>query len=362
MTAQRRGIAHWALIAAAWAIYALVDTMQSWAADAASGVQSPIQVYAAVIVPDAIVFWTPFTLACLALARRLPLGYELWPWGVAKLIVATLAAFFVRGLFVWSIMPVLMAIEPSWFIPLPPLPAGLVYAAYPEQMKVLLVMGVCLTWVQVRRMHANRLHIAELETRLTRARLDALGAQLNPHFLFNALNSIAELLHRDARTAVGMIHALSALLRFSLANREHEIRVDDEVALAQRFLAIEEIRYGDRLGVSWSIAPDVADALVPALVLQPLVENAVKHGVTRRRGAGVVSIAIARSGDMLAIEVGNALPPASAPPARGHGVGLANTRDRLSCLYDEDWSLALHTRGDTCVVRVELPLRRAPAA
>jgi signal transduction histidine kinase len=362
VTAQRRGIAQWVLVMAAWTLYALFDAAQSWTADSAVNDLEPMYVYAIIIVPDAVVFWTPFTLAFLALARRLPLGYELWPWGAIKLVAATLLALCVRGLYSWSLNPVLKNVAPTWFEPLPPLPAGMIHAVYPEHMKVLLVIGLCMAWVQIRRMHANRLHIAELETRLTRARLDALGAQLNPHFLFNALNSIAELLHRDARTAVGMIHALSALLRFSLANREHEIRVDDEVALAQRFLAIEEIRYGDRLGVSWSIAPDVADALVPALVLQPLVENAVKHGVTRRRGAGVVSIAIARSGDMLAIEVGNALPPASAPPARGHGVGLANTRDRLSCLYDEDWSLALHTRGDTCVVRVELPLRRAPAA
>ena len=359
MTARRAIVREWVVVAAGWTAYALTDALHAYLLRMPGEPYQSFSLHALNDVPDALVFWTPLTLAFLALSRRLPLAGALWPWGVAKLVAATVAAVVARAAYGYLIEPI-FAEAYSPFDPLPPLPDGLLRAIYLQQTKVLLVVCLCFAWVQIRRTHENRLRIAELETRLARARLDALSAQLNPHFLFNALNSIAELIHRDAQAAGHMLKALATLLRFSLANPRDEIRVGEEIALAAHFLSIEKIRYGDRLDVRWSVDADCADALVPALILQPLAENAVVHGIARRRAAGTVSIAVRRSGAMLVAEVGNDAPSAPAPPAPGHGVGIANARDRLSCLYGDAWSLTQGLRDERYLVRIELPLHDTP--
>ena len=360
MTARRSVMREWALVSAGWAAYALVDALYAYLQQTPDEPRLSFALHALNNVPDALVFWAPLTLALLALARRLPLPDALWPWGAVKLAAATVAAVVARAAYAYLIEPIFAETYLPLSQGLPPLPEGLLRVIYMQQVKVVLVVCLCFAWVQVRRTYENRVRIAELETRLTRARLDALAAQLNPHFLFNALNSIAELIHRDAHAAERMLTALAALLRFSLGNPYDEIRVGEEVALAAHFLAIEKIRYGERLDVHWAVDADCNDALVPALILQPLAENAIVHGIARRRAAGTVRIAIRRSGTALVAEVSNDAPPASAPHTGGHGVGLTNARDRLSCLYGDAWSLTQSLHNETYVVRIELPLRDAP--
>jgi hypothetical protein len=304
--------------------------------------------------------WIPLTIFIVAAVRRIPLSRGMRIAGAAKLCVLVAAVLALRALYVWALDPVLR----YWYDATPAFSEVFWHSVRFNFMMTWLIVGLAYGWGYWQNVQANRLRIAELEASLTRARLDALSAQLNPHFLFNALNSIAELIHVDPDAADRMLVALSALLRFSLVSPEHEVRVDEETALVAQYLAIEKIRLGDRLDVRWTVDPDCAQALVPALILQPLAENAIVHGIARRRAPGTVHIAIRRAADMLVLEVRDDGRSTDAPPREGGtGIGLNNTQARLRCLYGENWALTLHTgSGEQSVVRVELPLRFLAAA
>lgn len=202
-----------------------------------------------------------------------------------------------------------------------------------------------------------------LAAALAGARLDALGVQLRPHFLFNTLQSVATLLHRDAPAARRMLAGLSALLeRSALAGGEQEVPLARELELLRLYTDIESVRFGERLRVEVAAEDGTESALVPHLLLQPLVENAIRHAVGKR-GEGRIEVraaAGARPGTM-SIEVrdnGDGLLPGA--ETRTEGVGLANTRARLETLYGAAQSLALESRpGAGLTVRITLPLRRA---
>ena len=144
----------------------------------------------------------------------------------------------------------------------------------------------------------------ELSASLAKARADALKMQLQPHFLFNALNSIAELVHRDPQAADAMIGALSDLLRLTLeTSGEQELPLRREMDAVERSVAIEQVRFGDRIRVETDIPADTAAALVPNFLLQPLVENAIRHGLQPQSSAGELKITARREGEQLRIEV-----------------------------------------------------------
>ena len=215
-----------------------------------------------------------------------------------------------------------------------------------------------------REAHDREVAAARLQTQLATARLHTLSAQLQPHFLFNTLNAIASLVRHDPRRAEQLITRLSDLLRHSLdAGQGAEGTLDEELAFLDKYVEIQEARYGPRLTVVRDIAPDVRGLLVPRLILQPLVENAIRHGVLRRSGPGRVSVAARRDGDALVLVVeddGVGLPPGG-PAAQG--VGLSPTRDRLRQLYGTAQSFSLTTRaegGARCVIR--MPTRGGAAA
>jgi hypothetical protein len=200
---------------------------------------------------------------------------------------------------------------------------------------------------------------AALRARLAEARLEALRAQLQPHFLFNTLNSVSSLLYRDARAADRMIARLAELLRLSLGvDARTEIPLREELALLGRYLEIERLRFEERLRVELDLAPEAAEVPVPPLLLQPLVENAVRHAVARRREGGRVAIGARVEGDSLVVRVaddGPGLPPGGAIP----GVGLSNTRARLRETYGPAAELAIHDApGGGVVVVVTIPRRR----
>jgi signal transduction histidine kinase len=177
---------------------------------------------------------------------------------------------------------------------------------------------------------------AELETRLVEARLKSLQQQLHPHFLFNTLHTISALMHRDRQAADDMLIRLSDLLRLSLdrTNRQH-VSLKDEVDFLQKYLEIEQTRFGDRLRVHMDIDPATLDAAVPNLMLQPLVENAVKHGIAPKVGGGQIHVVSRREGDNVRLVVRDNGSGVSmqALNAFNLGVGLANTRARLEHLY-----------------------------
>lgn len=203
-----------------------------------------------------------------------------------------------------------------------------------------------------------------LEARLNQARLRALQGQLQPHFLFNALNGIATLVRRDPVTAEEMLIALSDLLRAVLSNsQQQEITLRQELDFIHRYLALQKMRFGTRLDVQLDIDPNAMDCLVPALLLQPLVENAIRHGLEPLATTGILRIATSRSENELVLKVAdNGVGLPDTPGART-GFGLANVRERLAALYGKNFQFEVLPRETGGVlVQVRLPVRLAAAA
>jgi two-component system, LytTR family, sensor kinase len=205
---------------------------------------------------------------------------------------------------------------------------------------------------------------ANLMTQLAEARLSALNAQLNPHFLFNTLNAVSSLVERDPRGVRRMIARLSELLRYTLnGGSENEVLLGQEIAFIERYLEIMQIRFQDRLEVDVQLGDDAGNALVPSLILQPLVENAVKHGVERMSGTGKIRIQARREGDRLVLSVSDNGPGPSGTLASGEatgegGVGLENIRQRLEQLYGDAQSLVLVEAPDGgTVAQIVIPFR-----
>ncbi|HTX24566.1 MAG TPA: histidine kinase [Steroidobacteraceae bacterium] len=199
---------------------------------------------------------------------------------------------------------------------------------------------------------------AQLQAQLADARLAALRTQLNPHFLFNTLNAVSALVERDPRGVRRMIARLSELLRTSLDEAdEPEVPLQRELTFADRYLEVMQIRFQGRLHVRMHADPEVSSALVPNLILQPLVENAVKHGVSKALGAGRIEIRAQRSAAHVVLSViDNGPGLANGKPPVSEGVGLRNTRMRLAQLYGADQSLTLRGgEGGGLVAEVSLP-------
>jgi sensor histidine kinase YesM len=177
------------------------------------------------------------------------------------------------------------------------------------------------------------LHYSNLRTSLAEARLAALRAQLNPHFLFNTLNAISTLALKGDHSAVTeTLGRLSSLLRAALDEHTEEIALSREMAFLDDYVAIQRIRFADRLCVEKHVAPEALVGLVPTMILQPIVENAIKHGVEVGRGEGHVEVSAARDNGTLVIEVRDSGPGFDVKTPRD-GIGLANTRARLDQLY-----------------------------
>lgn len=206
-----------------------------------------------------------------------------------------------------------------------------------------------------RRARERERQASELAVHLAQARLEALRMQLQPHFLFNALNGIAALIHSDPERADEMTTALADFLRHTLhgAARD-EVPLIEELEYTKRYLAIEQARFGERLQCQIEAPPETYGALVPMLLLQPLIENVVRHGVTLSSGAVRVRVRIAREGKQLRIVLhdNGAGPEVGAP----EGIGLANTRARLRELHGDAASLTLRAEQG-CVVEISLPFR-----
>jgi two-component sensor histidine kinase len=201
---------------------------------------------------------------------------------------------------------------------------------------------------------------AQLHAQLAEARLSALNAQLNPHFLFNTLHAISSLVERDPRGVRRMIARLSELLRYTLdGGAEHEVALGQEIAFLERYLEIMQIRFQGQLEIDVQIRDDARDALVPNLILQPLVENAVKHGVDKISATGRIRILARREEDRLVLSVSDNGPgPQRIAKLDEAGVGLANIRQRLEQLYGSAQSLTLtESPGGGTLAQIVMPFR-----
>jgi signal transduction histidine kinase len=209
------------------------------------------------------------------------------------------------------------------------------------------IVAVSQAFDYYRRYRERELHASELEKHLVQAKLQALQMQLNPHFLFNTLHSISSLMHKDVEAADRMIMRLSDLLRAALDSADtQEVSLRKELELLQLYLGIEQIRFGDRLSVKMDVDAEALEARVPNLILQPLVENAIRHGIEPRARPGRIELHARRNAGALTLQVcdnGNGMP---APKPAREGVGLSNTRARLRELYGEAHSFELRGRPE----------------
>ena len=227
------------------------------------------------------------------------------------------------------------------------------------------LVGVCQAITNFRSSQERERHAAELEARLASSKLQALRMQINPHFLFNTLNSIAALVYVNPRAADEMLGDLSALLRRSLDSmEEQEISLAQELEFIGAYIGIEQKRFGERLRVEQNVPDELMKALVPALILQPLVENAIRHGIEPRRGPGLVTIEAKQENKQLRLIVrdnGRGLPDADSNSSSRRCVGLANTQARLQGLYGRDQSFSFgRAEPEGCQVDIHLPFHLEP--
>lgn len=348
-------LARWGLGFLAWTVLALLSASQ-WAVGLGAAGR-PFQW--GWLLTDRLVDWygcAIFTPVFFWLARRYPVDRERWARNLPiHLLVAALAT------------PIKFAIE-GWVLvhlaghEFPPLSQVLARSFITENIAF---------WCVILAVHAIEFHqrvrerevlTARLQARLSEAQLDALTSRLHPHFLFNTLQGISTLVYRDPAAADAMLGHLSTLLRKALSKGQgHELALAEELALLDEYLAIVEARFGDRVEIAREIDPAALTGLVPQLLLQPLVENAIEHGIARRAGARCIGIKVAREGDIIRISVSDDGPGIELPAP--DGVGLSSTRLRLEELYGEKGSLALEP-GATAgmVATVTLPFHEHPVS
>ncbi len=317
--------------------------------------------------------WAALTPAVAWLGRRLPPVGRGWPWKVG--LHAVLAAAMNAAL----AAAIVLAIAP-FDADRPPFAAAFPGTALSNVLFSELVyfgiVAAVLAYDASRaaaeareRAREREVRAAQLEGQLAGSRLEALRMQLNPHFLFNTLHAVSTLMDSDVRAARKVIADLSRLLRVALDRvSEPEVPLDDELDFLGHYLAIEQARFRDRLVVDVRAEPGLGDALVPNLLLQPLVENALKHAVAPRAEGGRVEVSVRREpapaqagGDTLVLTVADDGPGLAPGADNGRGVGLRNTRERLAALYGEAHTFTLLPRATGgLVAEVRLPFHTSP--
>lgn len=242
-------------------------------------------------------------------------------------------------------------------------PSGLFHLSSPDVLPMIMVYVATILTVSmpIRIWNTARIEhrLQEQEKRLLAAKVDALKSQINPHFLFNTLASVSSLIRSQPETARATILKLSGLLRRLMQNQQQFVTLRDELNAIEEYLDIEVIRFGSRLSVKKSIAPDTLDIVVPSLLLQPLVENCIKHGFARKVGPGTITIRCRRELDLAVIEIaddGVGIPHARLPEVLSGGIGLNNVNERLRVLYGAAGRFTLTgSPGKGAVARVEIP-------
>lgn len=291
-----------------------------------------------------------FTPLCFWLVRRFPLQRGMWIRNAAvHLTVISMAVTLKFAIYV----ELARRLRPAqnWR-----LDTILARGFVSESIAFWALLGIVHAVEYHRRYREREVHAVRLEAELAGARLDALTAQLQPHFLFNTLHSVSTLMRRDVDAAEEMLAHLGDLLHRTLRHQDsHEIPLAEELELLRHYLDIMKIRFQDRLAERISIDENVRSALVPPFILQPLVENAIHHGIARKPGAGLLEIAARRAGASLEITVRD---DGEGFGGGSEGVGLSNTRRRLEELYGRQQSLELlPAEGGGLLVRITIPFR-----
>ncbi len=353
----------WVVILGAWTIYGLVGaTQQHFSYLLSRGTPLPWTTSLSTQLPLAYA-WALATPGIHWLGHRFPLARGRWPRSIAVHLAACLLLAFVLNMgYAYFALPLL----PPPAVPRPLAERGVqlfVGWVLPDAMVYWAILSVSLMLEHQRRLRARDLTAAQLETQLAQAELQALQTQLQPHFLFNALHTVGALVRvGDRDAALRVVTGLGDLLRRVLDRASaQEVPLRQEVEFARRYLEIEQVRFRDRLQVEFDVDPTALDAAVPNMLLQPLVENAIRHGIAPNPGACLVRVEVARAGSHLCLVVrddGAALAGATVP-VPGRGIGLPNTASRLARLYGDAGRLEfgpVGTRGHE--VRIAVPFRR----
>jgi two-component system, LytTR family, sensor kinase len=362
-TANRQNAYRWLWIAALWAGLGILDATQNVFAMRHGGMHhSWIKLY--VVLTFDWLPWFLVTPLVIALSRRYPPAWRsprTWMPHLGLIAAIDVAASAWASALEVAMQPWLPDFHTSDFLVTWPLkiagglvPALILYSA---------ILAVTYLLDSTARAAAQKTDTARLNEQLSYAQLNALQRQIEPHFIFNALNSISGLVREQKNdAAVSMIVALADFLR-RVAGSSHDpqAQLAQEVEFLEKYLQIQEARFAGRLKLDIQIPDDLRKARVPSLILQPLVENAIKHGVARRAQGGEVRVAASRSDGLLYLSVYNDGPLLDRDGcAVKDGIGLANLRTRLKLLYGNDCDLRLENYGITGVqVSLALPYREA---
>jgi sensor histidine kinase YesM len=350
---ERRGL-QWLLGFLIWTGIGLAFAAQFYVSSIKAG--QPVSWQSAIVwsLGDWYV-WALLSIVVLRLARRFPLEGRQWAVclviHICGSIVASVVYIFVRA----GLATLQTHLRGQSVDFLDVLGSLLIKTLFFNALIYWVIVSVAHALNYYRRYRERELQASELERNLTTAKLKTLQMQLNPHFLFNTLHAISALMHKDVNAADRMISRLSDLLRRALDSSEaQKVPLRQEIDFLRRYLEIEQTRFGERLEVQFAIADGISDLLVPNLILQPLVENAIKHGIEPNARRGIVQIGARLEGDRLVLEVRD----------NGSGfskdyderIGLGNTRSRLTQLYGDDHAFEIQTLASGGVsVTIRIP-------
>ena len=340
--------ATWLGVAIFWTLFGLMTGLQVWLSMIDHGHSVPRLVSCFVVIWEG---WIAISYVVAALVRRYPAVNS------RNVLIHVFAAMVFAVVHIGFWIAAILIMHP--FDPMPfGWPEISVMGSLFGRLPLELVLYTCVAGAAHAVEYYSRSR--DLELSLARSRLHALELQIQPHFLFNTLNAISALVRSDRpRDAVSMIAGLSDLLRYMLDHAEQQlVPLDEESRMLERYLEIQRMRFPDRLTYTIEISPDVRDARVPVFILQPLAENAIRHGVATSSAAGVVNIRAFRDEARLRIEIFNS---GRLSDTAGTGLGLRNTRERLEQLYGDRQSFELVNKGDGVMARITLPLEAAHA-
>jgi two-component system LytT family sensor kinase len=361
---QREGIPAPLIVAVATA-FGLSSTFQAYWIDELSNEHLVMPHVWHLLTLNLVYWYIPAVLAPVIMrnALRYPLDRVRWPKQLLVHIPGALAYSVVHTGLLLSLRVLLMghASLPAQF------DSWRAYAEYQYLrqldwllMTYLFLIGLAYALAYRREAEARALSASRLETRLVEAQLQSLQRQLHPHFLFNTLNTISGLIRTDADAADVMIDRLGDLLRMTLHKSGiQEVTLKEELDVLQKYVEIEHTRFGTRLRVSMDIEPETLDAKVPNLLLQPLVENAIRHGIAPSARPGWIEVRASREGGQLVVEIrdsGDGLPPERLM-ALNRGVGLDNTRARLEHLYRSAYQFTFSNLERGFCVTVRIPFQ-----
>jgi two-component system, LytTR family, sensor kinase len=355
MTSTRPPRISWVVIIAVWTLPALADVIDTYVSIGFRGIAPDLRRIVLLVAPGWYA-WAAMTPAIAWLTRRFPLVRPVRPRAIAAQIIASALAVSIHVAVLWA--------SSAIFDPTERFVSGRHH--YVDALANWAPISLLIYWAVVIAVHAydSMRRASALSAELAQSRLAALRAQLQPHFLFNTLNAAVSLVRMGrSDDGVKVLTDLSEILRHLLREtRAHEVPLREELALLQRYLDIERARYANRLSIELAVDEQLLDALVPSLILQPLVENAIRHGVAAREAPTAVGIEVRSAGSTLALRVrddGPGLPPGW-EAERCTGVGLRNTRARLAGLYGETAHLRVNAGQSGGVdAEVNLPLRFA---